>query len=663
MIFFKYNLFAAFVVVTGVQFFSKLYAQPELGTCEKPCAEKAVAQIEKWNKAWRAKNYQEMRRYADLMMNFDRNCPHVLYLYGETAVRGGRMREAEAAWMRLLELCPDYKADVLFYAGVVLIENGQPSKGVELLKKYIQHPDREPQFDREARSILNSLDMERRLRENPVDFHPKPLEDICTAADEYLATISPDGSWCFFTRRGKEIDRKSGPVPVERVVEKFSYARRLPDGKFERGQPLPSPFNQKYNEGGPSITADNRELYFTICELLPSGYQNCDIYISTYSNDRWSEPQSVGELINRPDSWESQPSVTANGDWLYFASNRKGGQGGLDLYRCYRLPDGRWSAPENLGPTVNTSKDEKSPYIHSDGVTLYFSSNGHGGIGGHDIFYTQLDLQTQKWSAPQNIGYPINTEADEVGLFVSLDGTKGYISTDKIKGKGGWDVFYFELPKSARPNFTRLITGRLTDENGQSPGNVQVKIKKVQSAQETTVRIDTVTGDFAVALQTQQNEDLLLVAEKAGTAFTSRYIVAEDLNASQESVIKQQTIEVKKLKRGEEYRLHDINFETNSYALDKRAVRILEEFYEFLKTNKSIHIEIQGHTDNVGTREDNLVLSNNRAKVVYEYLLNKGISPSRMSYKGFGPDKPIASNQTEQGRALNRRTVFVIKDF
>lgn len=663
MIFTKYNLFSVLFVVTGLQFFSMVHAQPELGVCDQPCAEKAAAQIEKWNKAWRAKNYLEMRRYADLMMNFDRNCPHALYLYGETAVRGGRTREAEAAWMRLLELCPEYKADVLFYAGVVLIENGQTARGMELLKKYTQHPDREPQFDREARSILHSMDMERRLRENPVVFQPKPLEDICTAADEYLATISPDGSWCFFTRRSKEVDRKSGPVPVERVVERFSYARRLPDGKFERGQPLPPPFNMKYNEGGPSITADNKELYFTICELLPSGYQNCDIYFSLYIDGRWSEPKSVGEHINRPDSWESQPSVTANGDWLYFTSNRKGGQGGLDLYRSYRLADGSWSAPENLGPVINTPKDEKSPYIHSDGVTLYFSSNGHGGIGGFDIFYAQLDQQTLKWDSPKNIGYPINTEADEVGLFVNLDGTKGYISTDKIKGKGGWDIFYFELPPDVRPNFTRLITGKLTDENGQSPGSVQVKIKKVQSSQETAVRIDTLSGDFAVAVQTQPDEDLLLVAEKSGTAFTSRYIAAEDLNTSPEPVVSQQTIEVKKLKRGEEYRLHDINFETNSYALDKRAVRILEEFYEFLKTNKNIRIEIQGHTDNVGTREDNLILSNNRARVVYEYLINKGISPSRMTFKGFGPDKPVASNQTEQGRALNRRTVFVIKDF
>lgn len=650
--------------VTAVFVIHMTNAQPELGTCDMPCQEKALNQIDKWKKAWKAKNYQEVRRYADLMMSYDRDCPHVLYLYGETAVRGGRTREAEAAWVRLLDICPDYKADVLFYAGVLLVENGKVTKGIELLKKYTSHPEKEPQFDREARTIINSLDMEKSLRENPVVFNPKPLEDVCTSADEYLATISPDGSQCFFTRRGKEIDRRSGPVATERVVERFSMAKRLPDGRFERGQPLPSPFNQKYNEGGPSITADNRELYFTICEMLPSGYQNCDIYYSTYTHGQWTEPQSVGEHINRPDSWESQPSVSANGDWLYFTSNRKGGLGGLDLYRSYRMPDGSWSAPENLGPAVNTAKDEKSPYIHSDGVTLYFSSNGHSGIGGLDIYHTRIDQMTQKWSTPVNIGYPINTEADEVGLFVSLDGTKGYISSDKLKGKGGWDIFYFELPQSARPNRTRLITGRLTDENGDAPGRMDLKIKNIQTAQISSARVDTLTGNFAVAVQSGRGEDLILLAEKDGSAFTSRYISAEDLDTTTTPAIAQQnTIEIKKLKRGEEYRLHDINFETNSYSLDKRALRILEEFYEFLRINKNIKIEIQGHTDNVGSRPDNLTLSDNRAKIVYEYLIKKGISPSRMTYKGFGPDKPIATNENEQGRALNRRTVFVIKDF
>lgn len=662
VIFFKNKLFSLILSVTGIMIFSKSYAQPELGECSLPCQEKVLNQIEKWQKAWRAKNYQEMRRYADLMLSYDQECPHALYLYGETAVRGGRLREAEAAWSKLLEKCPDYKAELWFYAGVVLIENGKVAKGTDLLKRYIQHPDREPAFDKEARTIISQMDIEKNLRNNPVLFDPKPLEKICTPADEYLATISPDGSYCFFTRRSKELDRRSGPVPTERIVERFSYARRMADGTFERGQPLPSPFNQKYNEGGPSITADNRELYFTICELLPTGYQNCDIYFSVFSGESWSEPKSVGDHINRPDSWESQPSVTANGDWLYFASNRKGGQGGLDIYRCYRLPTGGWSAPENLGPAINTAKDEKSPYIHSDGITLYFSSNGHGGIGGMDIFFSQMDPRSQAWSLPTNIGYPINTESDEVGLIVSIDGSKGYISSDKIKGIGGWDIFYFELPASVRPEYTRLITGRLTDEGGQPPGNVKVRIKNVASTQESTARVDTVSGEFAIAVKSKPDEDLILLAEKEGISFTSRYIAAEDHRSSTGAIVDQSSIEIKKLKKGEEYRLHDINFETNSYTLDKRAIRILEEFYEFLKTNKSIQIEIQGHTDNVGAREDNLILSDRRAKVVYDYLVQKGITPARMTYKGYGPDKPVATNQTEEGRALNRRTVFVIKN-
>lgn len=662
MIWFKNKFFLSILLVTLISIWNSVEAQPELGLCNRPCQEKALNQIDKWRKAWKAKNYQEMRRYADLMMSYDKECAHVLYLYGETAVRGGRVREAEAAWVRLLDICPDYKADVIFYTGVILIENGKISEGVSLLKKYVMHPDKDPHFASEARAIVKNLDLEQSLRSNPVVFNPRPLEEICTHEDEYLATISPDGNFCFFTRRGKETDRRSGPVPTERLVERFSVARRLPDGRFERGRPLPAPFNQKHNEGGPSITADNNELYFTICEILPSGYQNCDIYFSEFINGNWSEPKSVGEDINHPDSWESQPSVTANGDRLYFTSNRKGGMGGLDVYVSYRMPDGRWGAPENLGSPVNTPKDEKSPYIHSDGITLYFSSNGHGGMGGLDIFFTRYDSKINKWSDPQNIGFPINTESDEVGLFVSLDGKKGFISSDKIKGKGGWDIFYFELPSEARPDYTRLITGRLTNDQGDPPGSIEVKVKNINTSQISNARVDSLSGRFTVAVRSDKGDDLILLAGKEGTAFTSRYISADEVTSDHTSVIDQQTIEIRKMKKGDEYRLHDINFETNSFALDRRAVRILEEFYEFLIANKNVKIEIQGHTDNIGSREDNIILSDNRAKVVYEYLIQKGISPSRMSYKGFGPDKPIASNQNEQGRALNRRTVFVIKD-
>lgn len=634
-----------------------LTAQPELGECDREVVEVSQNQFQRAKKAWEQKNQRELQRNLELALRSDENNPHALYYYGEFSARSGNIRVAEAVWSKLLDICPDYKAEVIFKLGVILLENGQQERAFDLLNRYIQHPEREKRLVKQAERIMSEVDLVEQLKSNPIPFDPQPLEYICTEDDEYLAVVSPDGEMVFFTRRIEKRDKYGGPAIDKKVVkEMFSRAERRADGKFEKGSPMPPPFNEGLNEGGPTIDAANRELYFTVCERDKEGYQNCDIYMSKRTGMYWSTPESVGELINRPDSWESQPSISPNADMLYFASNRKGGLGGIDLYVSHRNSDGSWGEPKNLGPDINTRKDEKSPFIHSDGKTLYFSSNGHPGLGGFDVFFSVYE--NEEWITPKNIGYPINTEEDDLGLTVNLEGTKGFFSSNtlKSKGKGGWDVFFFELPEMIRPSEVTLVKGRLLDEHNQPELDASLEIKNVNTKEKQQINIDETTGEYAAVVTKSPDVDHIVTVKKKGAAFSSKFLAGDEKNALVEA-----DLQVKEIQKGEEYRLNDITFATNSFELNRVARAVIEEFIIFLENNPKVNVEIQGHTDNIGSDADNLALSKNRARVVYDYLVGNGISKNRLQHNGFGPHKPVADNSTEQGRAQNRRTVFVIR--
>ncbi|MCC5915834.1 MAG: OmpA family protein [Cryomorphaceae bacterium] len=629
-------------------------AQPELGECDREIVEVSQNQFNRAQKAWADKNQNELKRNLELALRSDKDNPHALYYFGEYQARSGNTKMAEALWVHLLDICPDYKGEVIFKLGIIMLENGQTQKALDYLERYTRHPEREKRLLTEANKILEEVKVKARLEANPLDFNPIPLKHICTEDDEYLAIISPDGTLCFFTRRTERPDKYGSAIGKTIVQEHFSYAQRRPDGTFQKGQPMEDPFNSTFNEGGPTVNANNTELYFTVCERDEEGYLNCDIYFSKKSGYYWSIPESIGDHINKPDSWESQPSVSANGDRLYFASNRKGGQGGIDIYVCHRQEDGSWGNPKNLGSTINTEKDEKAPFIHPDGRTLYFASQGHPGLGGFDVFYSQKT--PDNWSTPENIGYPINSEEDDLGLFVNLAGTKGYFSSNTRKGKGGWDVFEFDLPYQIKPADVTLVKGKLVDVYGEPEPEAELEIKNLETKEIQKVAVDEITGEYAAVVVKEKSQNHIVTVKKKGAAFSTKY-VSGDLEAPK---VVEADLEVRKIEKGEEYRLNDVVFATNSFELNKVARQIIDEFVLFLTTNPEIRVEIQGHTDNVGNDQDNLILSQNRAKVVYEYMVQHGISGNRLKHNGYGAKRPIADNNTEEGRAKNRRTVFVV---
>lgn len=632
-----------------------LWAQPELGYCEQEVDELAAKQLPKALKNWKAQNYREAERYLKKAVDMDSEYADALYLLGDLYVKTRRVKEAKPLWERCLKTCPDYLPELYYYLGSVQLAFDESKKAMDNFDAFLSHKERDRGLDKEVKEARVEAALMYEAKVNPIDFNPKVLSKISTLEDEYLASISPDQSMMFFTRRTKKVNKRDGPVAKVRLTEEFSLSERNEDGTFSVGYAMDSPFNLSYNEGGPSITADNTELYFTVCKDV-NNYKNCDIYYSERDAfGGWTEPVSIGDHINTRDHWESQPSVSASGDKLYFASNRVGGKGGLDLYVCDRLKDGSWSKPENLGPPINTQGNEKTPFIHSDSETLYFTSDGLPGFGGYDIFYIQKEDSI--WNTPENIGAPINTEDNELGMFVSLDGQTAYFASNKVRANKGWDIYYFDMPEKAKPRKVKLITGLINSEYDNDE-DASLEIKNLKTKEIKKISIDKETGRYAGVVKVDREDEYIVSIKKKGAAFSSSYISGKIEEG--ELPVQKTNLSLAKIEVGREYNLNDINFDSKSYRLNKAAKSIVDEFVLYLKENPGLKADIQGHTDNVGNDQDNMNLSKNRAKSVYDYVLAQGISANRLSHHGYGETRPIDVNTTEEGRSNNRRTVFVI---
>ena len=515
----------------------------------------------------------------------------------------------------------------------------------------------------EAEWFLEYSIVYEKLYANPVPYNPVPVKGMSTEEDEYLGTISPDGDYMFYTRRKIQTIQRPGTAKKTEVKEVFTVSSVQDNGSFSVGTPMPSPpFNLTQNEGSPTITLDNKYLVLTRCEDVVrtdmTTYYNCDLYFSEYKDGRWSEIKNMGKAINRDDTWESQACISADGKTLYFVSDRSGGCGGTeygyDIYFSTRDANGNWKKAENLGCNINTARNEKTPFIHPDGKTLYFSSDGYTGVGGYDIYVSRL-TEKGTWSKPVNLGYPINSEGDDVGLFLNTMGDKAYFATNRLSGN--WDICEFDLYLEAQPQKVLLIKGKV--ENIGTENTTTVELKNITTKQTERIGVNDNTGKYSAIINNAE-DDYLLTVKQEGYAYETRYIESKKLLLEDKQVVTGVDFEMKTVQVGESYKINDIYFATNSSELTSASKFVLDILIDFLQDNPSVRIEVQGHTDNIGNRKDNLTLSENRAKEVYNYLVENRINANRLKYNGYADTKPIAENSTETGRAKNRRTVFVI---
>lgn len=560
--------------------------------------------------------------------------------------------------------CPEYHPYTFYYMGMIDFDRRKFMEAEESFKRFLalempdprMYPKDYTEKYEKVEAMLPQCAYFDSLFGNPKPFDPKVVPGISSRDNDYLAILSPDGENALYIRR-HQVRRKNDLTPRE--IEEFTISRLQRDGTFDAGTAMPRPFNVTENLGSASMTIDNKRMFLTICEDLATGYKNCDIYYSDWHPAGWGDPVNLGEGVNKKDAFEGQPTVTPDGKTLYFVSIREdeiGDIDNMDLYVSHLGEDGTWGPAKNLGTTINTKGNEKSPFIHEDSHTLYFSSDGHNGVGGFDIYYTRQD-SLGNWTRPVNIGYPINSEGDDVGFFVSVDGKTAYFSSNQREdGIGGWDLFSFELYKEARPERVLFVKGKLKDEKNGRVTSGTVQLTNMRTKEVSEVEVDSITGGYVAVMNL--DSDVMLTVKKDNAAFTSRYFSQDDPELG--GVIKED-IQVKNLKAGEAYRLHDINFAFESFELNRAARNILDAFAVYLNANPKLKVAIHGHTDSDGTDALNLKLSDSRAKAVRDHLVGQGVAASRLSFKGFGSTKPIADNTSAEGKAKNRRTEFVIE--
>lgn len=478
-------------------------------------------------------------------------------------------------------------------------------------------------------------------------FQPVNVTQVNTPDDDYWPAISADNEYFATTvsQRGESTYQSS--------QEDVSIFRKDSVGNWCRDTLLTNPLNTPYNEGSPAFSADGRYLFF-VAASRPGGAGSCDIYYVIRHGNCWSPPMHPDAPLNTR-FWESNPSLSADGRTLYFTSNRPGGKGGMDIWKCSVVmqPDGllHFVGAENLGDSINTPKNELSPFIHPDGETLYFSSDGHGGYGGNDIFVARKNSAGQ-WQAPRNLGKPVNTAGDDAGLVVETDGRFAYFSSNGLEENGkGREIYRVELPGEARPGKVVCVKGTVTDADSRAPLRALVELTDLPTGQKCqSLYTDDVTGKFSVCYPAGRKFGLSVSAKP--------YLFGSvDLNDSAKKI----TVSLPKIEKGRKMALRNLYFAFDSYRLQPESTPELKRLGRFLLEYPSVKIEIAGHTDNVGNDTYNRELSEKRAKAVVDFLVSGGISPERLTYKGYGATQPLVPNDTEADRAQNRRTEFAIK--
>jgi outer membrane protein OmpA-like peptidoglycan-associated protein len=566
--------------------------------------------------------YEAMRDTAHATESY-RNCLRVApefqpmyFYYGEYLYRNKRLREA---------------------AFVLSQFDSVPMKKGFIVQKHAASTRLKEKAARLRVSVQTAMD-DVNIAENLRIRNMGP--SINTDKDEYWPGMPFSGDRFVFTRR-------LGGTGNAVLQEDF-FMSDLRDTAWGKAYPAPGDINTPENEGTLSVKADGSALYYTRCNQ-PGGLGSCDLYVSDLDGRGWKRGNNLGSPVNGP-AWDCQPAISGDGHTLIFASSRPGGFGGKDLWVSY-LSQGKWSMPKNMGPAINTRDDDDAPFLHYDGATLYFSSLGHQGFGGSDIFMSRMGTDGQ-WSTPENLGSGLNTPHDEFGLYIESGGKKGYFASDRPGGLGRLDIYQFLVPEKFMPKPVTYVAGILSDIKTGLPLKARVRVVELSSGK--VVFTDSVS-DFFIPLQAGGNYALFATAKGYMPRSLNFQPTATDLGNPFSVRAELTPIDAKQV-----FVLNNIFFDTDKFDLKPESKEELAIVVDLMKTNAGMVIEISGHTDNQGAADYNLKLSESRAKSVVSYLVAAGVPAARLKFKGYGDSRPAAANDTEEGRAKNRRIELVI---
>jgi len=468
---------------------------------------------------------------------------------------------------------------------------------------------------------------------------PANLTEVNSIYSDFAPYVSAAGDRLYFSsvRQGDQED---------------FYVSEFVNNRWGTPHSLGPPINTEANEGSMAISSDGNFIVFTACGRTDS-YGGCDLYLSEFVVDGWSEPRNLGRYINSA-GWDGHPSISSDAKWLYFSSERYGGFGGRDIWRAPRKESG-WGKPENLGYPINNARDQTSPFIHPDGVTLYYASAGHGGFGMLDIFKSEMD-STGRWSEPVNLGPPVNTPGSDYFFSIPASGELIYFASDRPGGYGGFDIYWLPLSEALRPKIVATLSGTVTDKETGLPLDAEITIERIATGEVlATPRTNPETGEFFLVLPAGETYGISVSAK--GYAFSSeRYEIPVEEGYQELRM----DFKLSRIKVGERVELHNIFFDFNSDSLKPESESELMRVVKLLNEYPDMHIEIQGHADSLGTEAYNLALSERRATAVLRWLVDNGVSSGRLKAVGYGEVVPVADNISEEGRRKNRRTEFHI---
>lgn len=554
-----------------------------------------------------------------------------------------------------------------FYLGNLQHAQGDYDNAIKNLDIYLSNRSANPQLQQKATFIRANAAFAKNAIANPLPFDPVNIgPGINTENPEYFPTITVDGETILFTRRIRD-----GRVQGRFKEQEDFFVSQLENKTWQKALSMPTNVNTVHNEGAPTIAADGRTLIFVGCADPYGSYGenrggrgSCDLFITKKLGGRWTDPKNLPGTLNSI-HWETQPSLSSDGKTLYFIRGIRGrnATNNSDIYVSHLQVNGEWSTPKKLPDHINTPDREESVYIHPDGKTLYFTSRGHIGMGGSDIYVTRLNDQGE-WSMPENLGYPINTKYDENSLMVGPDGEVAFFASDREGGYGGLDIYYFTMPESMRPTKTLYFEGLVYDAVTRTPLPGKFQLIDIETGEEVIYsEADPLTGEFTVSLPV--NKEYALNVSYPGYAFYS-----DNFNMLEPEGLEAFHKDVPMIPLGTEtgIPLANVFFDLDKATLRKKSFVELDKLVLFMKQNPGVSIEIGGHTDSRGS--NNQILSDNRAKAVLDYVANKGVSRDRLTSKGYGSKKPINTdasitaeaneNKKEAMHQENRRVEYTI---
>ncbi len=639
---------------------SLLYSQGSLppGTYTST-NKKAIKYFEESKKMFQIRKDAEAEKLIKKAIEEDPQFIEALSAYADFLMGNNRVKEAIPFYEKAIAINPKIFIDNNFYLGGALLHEAQYEKAIPCFEKIIKTERINPNLKDEAIHHLKNAQFGANAIKNPQPFKPVNVgEGINTSEYEYFPALTADGNTFLFTRNIGEGEGVTTPRQ-----EDFYVSKKV-NNVWQTANPITS-VNTAGNEGAPSLSADGEIMFFASCMEMTGdygssdrkGYGSCDIFYAQKINGKWSKPRNAGAMINTK-NWETQPSFSSDGKTLYFVRGMVARDGikNPDIYSSTIGADGKFSEPIKLSDNINTTMGEESVFIHPDNQTLYFSSEGHPGMGGLDIFVSKKQADGS-WGKAINLGYPINTSVDENSLLVDANGKLAYFASEREGGFGGLDIYQFELPESVRPEKITYVKGLTYNARTKVPVEASFELIDLETQQSVTSAYSNSAGEFLVTLTS--NHNYLVNVSKPGFLFYSDNFSLKDKVADYNKPYKLQ-IPLQPIDTGI-IELKNIFFDVNKWDLKAESKAELQKIITFLKANPTLRVEFCGHTDNSGDKVFNKTLSNNRAKAIYDYVIEKGSLPAtNLSYKGYGDTKPKAPNDTPENKAKNRRTELKI---